>query len=87
MTVHSLPEIRAQLLGHGHEAEWVASGVGVDPPRLRPGIHYLSQRAGTRHLDRKAGTTQVVNEKVEVRVLLCALARPRGRSIASHTVE
>ena len=65
----------------------MASGVGMDPPRPWPGIHYLGQRAGTRQLDRKAGVTQIVNEKVEVHVLLSALPRPRGRSVASHTVE
>lgn len=87
MVPSAAAKIRAQLLGHGHEAEGVASGVGMDPPRPWPGIHYLGQRAGTRQLDRKAGVTQIVNEKVEVHVLLSALPRPRGRSVASHTVE
>jgi hypothetical protein len=80
-------QIRAELLGRGHEAEGVPSGVGIDPPGPWAGIQYLGQRAGTRDLNRKASVTQVVNEKVEVHVLLSALARPRGRPITSHTVK
>ena len=62
-------------------------GVGVDPPSLRAGIQYVGQRKSTHTLDQQACFAQVVDEKVEVRLLLSVLTRPRRRAVARHSMK
>src|SRR5689334_592695 len=61
--------------------------VGVDPPSLWAGIQYVGQRKRTYTLDQQACFAQVVDEKVEVRLVLSVLARPRRRAVARYPME
>jgi hypothetical protein len=65
----------------------VPRGVGIDSPGLGTRIQNVSDRMGTRPLNRKAGVVQVVDEQVEVHALLSVLTWPRRWSIAGHSME
>ena len=76
-------QIRADLLGRGHEAEGVPRGVGIDQPSLGARIQNVGHWARTRLLNHKAGVVQILDEEIKMRLLLSVLARPRRTYIGT----